>query len=301
MSRSAIVPSLWFDDQAEEAAHFYAQAFGEGRVTRVTRYSKNKDNPSGKPRGSVLTVEFELAGQRMIGINGGPYFKANPSISFFAHVEFGNDAERVFNALAIGGEELMPLDEYPWSERYGWIQDRYGVSWQVMTGPRERGAARIVPCMMFSGAQHRRAEEAMRFYTEVFPEGKILDISRYGAGEGPEGTVKHGRYSIAGQEMVAMDSHLEQKTTFNEAISLQVECESQAEIDRYWSKLCAGGEEGRCGWLEDRFGVSWQVVPAKTGEWMVSEDEAARDRAFEAMLAMNKLDLAQIQAAFDGR
>jgi predicted 3-demethylubiquinone-9 3-methyltransferase (glyoxalase superfamily) len=300
MSQTPIVPCLWFDDQAEPAANFYFQAFREGEITARAYYPLSRDNPTARPRGDLLTVEFVLAGQRFVGLNGGPRFEIGPSISFFVQVEFGNEAEKLFNALAVGGRVLMPLGAYPWSERYGWVQDRYGVSWQVIAGARERGDATIVPCFMFSGEQHRRAEEAIRHYVEIFPESAVLRLERYAEGEGPEGTIKHGRFVIAGQQMVAMDSHIEHGSTFNEGVSLQVFCSDQVELDSYWAKLCEGGTASRCGWLKDRFGVSWQIVPSKLGEWLSSSDVAARDRVFEAMLVMDKLDIATLAAAFSG-
>ena len=125
-------------------------------------------------------------------------------------------------------------------------------------------------------------------------------MERYGAGEGPAGTVKHGRFRLVGQEMVAMDSHLAHGITFSEALSLQVICDGQAEVDRFWDALAVGGAHGPCGWLKDRFGFSWQVVPAGFDAWMASSDAAARDRAFAAMLKMGELDLAALQAAFEG-
>jgi predicted 3-demethylubiquinone-9 3-methyltransferase (glyoxalase superfamily) len=298
---STITPCIWLDDQAESAAAFYARTFPAGRITAMSRYPESIDNPSGKPRGSVLTVEFEVAGQRFTALNGGPLFVLNPSVSFFVHVDTPGDADRVFSALADGGKALMPLDAYPWSECYGWVQDRFGVSWQVIAGRRPRGGAIIVPCLMFAGRQRGRAEEAMRAYTGIFPAGRIERLEPYAAGEGPQGTVKHGRFVLAGQEMIAMDSHVDHDVPFNEALSLQVMCKDQHELDRYWAALAEGGEHGPCGWLKDRFGLSWQVVPTAIAQWMTSEDTAARDRAFEAMLQMKKLDIAALQQAFEGR
>jgi predicted 3-demethylubiquinone-9 3-methyltransferase (glyoxalase superfamily) len=300
MTRRPIVPCLWFDSQAEEAAAFYTRTFPDGRVTAVSRYPENMDNPSGKPRGSVLTVEFELDGQRFTALNGGPHFVINPSISFFARVDTAEAADALFALLAAGGQVLMPLDAYPWSERYAWVQDRFGVSWQVIAGRREPGMDSLVPCLMFAGAQHGRAEEALRAYAAIFPDSRVGTLERYGAGEGPEDTIKHGRVTLAGQELIAMDSHMEHGFTFNEGLSLQVYCVDQAELDRYWVALAAGGAEGPCGWLTDRFGVSWQVVPVDIAEWLASDDAAARDRAFAAMLAMGKLDVAALRAAFRG-
>ena len=138
----------------------------------------------------------------------------------------------------------------------------------------------------------------MQFYARVFPEGNVQSIERYADGEGPVGTVKHGRFVIAGQPMIAMDSHVSHDVRFNEAISLQVMCKDQQEVDRYWEALSEGGEKGPCGWLKDRFGVSWQVVPIGIDQWMASKDEAAKDRAFAAMMKMTKLDIAVLEAAF---
>jgi predicted 3-demethylubiquinone-9 3-methyltransferase (glyoxalase superfamily) len=300
MSSHMIVPCVWLDDQAEQAAAFYVRTFPGGRITATSRYPESTDNPSGRPRGSVLTVELEVAGRRFTLLNGGPLFVLNPSISFFVHVDMPAEADRLFAPLAEGGQVLMPLDTYPWSERYGWVQDRFGVNWQVMAGRRPAGGATIVPCFMFSGPQHGRAEEAMRAYAGIFPGGRIVDVERYAPGEGPEGTVKHGRFVLAGQDLVAMDSHLAHGITFNEALSLQVMCEDQATLDRTWAALGAGGEHGPCGWLKDRFGLSWQVVPTGIARWMAGEDVAARDRAFAAMLTMGKLDIAALERAYAG-
>jgi predicted 3-demethylubiquinone-9 3-methyltransferase (glyoxalase superfamily) len=300
MTRRSLVPCLWFDDQAEQAAEFYTRIFPDGRITAMSRYPEAGDNPSGKPPGSVLTVEFDVAGQRFTALNGGPIFVINPSISFFVQVDSVAEADRLFAALAEDGKVLMPLDKYPWSERYGWVADRFGVSWQIIAGQRSPDGPIIVSCLMFAGAVHGQAEAALRAYSEIFPEGRINAIARYESGEGPEGTVKHGRVALADQEMIAMDSHFDHGFTFNEGISLQVMCESQDELDRYWAELSEGGNKGPCGWLKDRFGVSWQVVPSSISEWMTSKDTAARDRAFQAVMGMKKLDIAAIQAAFEG-
>lgn len=294
-----IVPCLWFDDQAEEAAAFYAKTLPGGRITAVSHYPESTDNPSGKPRGSVLTVELDVAGQCFTALNGGPRFVMNPSVSFFVRVETAADADSLFAALADGGEALMDIGKYPWSERYGWVKDRFGVSWQVMAG-RKPADPTIVPCLMFSGAQHKKAEEAIRLYTSVFPDGRIEAMERYTAGEGPEGSVKHGRFVVDGQTMVAMDSHLAHGITFNEGLSFQIMCKDQPEVDRYWDALSDGGEKGPCGWLKDRFGVSWQVVPTSITKWMASTDSAARDRAFSEMLKMKKLEIARLERAFAG-
>lgn len=294
-----LAPCVWLDDQAEAAAARYAQVLPGGRTIAVARYPEAVDNPGGRPRGSVLTVEVELAGQRLTLLNGGPRVTLNPSVSLFVQLDDRADATRLFDQLAAGGQVLMPLDQYPWSPCYGWVQDRFGVSWQVITG-RAPGGDTIVPCLMFAGAQHGRAEEALRRYAAIFPEGRVDSLEPYGPDEGPAGALKHGRCALAGHALVAMDSHLAHDLAFNEALSLQVMCADQAEVDRYWAALGDGGTPGRCGWLTDRFGVSWQVVPTALATWMASPDPGARDRVFAALLTMGKLEVAALARAFAG-
>jgi predicted 3-demethylubiquinone-9 3-methyltransferase (glyoxalase superfamily) len=301
MTSPRIIPCLWLDDQAEQAAAQYLRTFPGGRIAATSRYPESFDHPGGRPRGSVLTVEVELSGRRFTLLNGGPVFEPNPSISFFAHADAPAEADRLFASLADGGQVLMPLDAYPWSERYGWVADRFGVSWQVIAGRRPPGGAAIAPCLMFAGKQHGKAEEAMRHYTGVFPGSRIADVLRYQAGEGPEGSVKHGRCLLAGQDLLAMDAHGDHGFGFDEGVSLQVMCDDQATVDRLWEALGAGGSHGPCGWLKDRYGLSWQVVPSDAAAWMASGDVAARERAFRAMLSMGKLDVAVLRRAFEGR
>lgn len=282
-----IVPCLWFDDEAEAAATLYTQALG-GKIHAISRVMA--DNPSGKPKGSVLTVEFEAGGLPFTALNGGPQFKIGPNISFFVFVQTPAEASRVWAALEQGGTAMMPIDAYPWSERYGWIQDRFGVSWQVMTS-RDHAGPMIVPCFMFAGPVHGRAREAMRAWCEAFPGSTIERVEEYGKDEGPPGTVKHGRFVLSGTPFVAMDSHVSHQSTFTEGLSLQVRCADQQQLDHFWSALGAGGAEGQCGWLKDRFGVSWQVIPSNIGKLLKSE------AAFKAMLGMKKLDIAALERA----
>lgn len=299
MNNSSIVPCLWFDDQAEEAAALYVDTFPRARIGAVARYPTAIETPSHKPPGSVLTVDFEIAGQRFTALNGGPEFVKNPAISFFVHVDTAEEANLLFAKLEEGGKALMPIGPYPWSERYGWVADRFGVSWQVIAGRRPEGSATIVPCLMFSGAVGGKAREAIEKYSRIFPEGRVEGLEHYEK-EGPQGFIRHGRFRLGGQQMIAMDSPIDHGFTFNEGISLQVMCANQSEIDHYWAALSEGGKTGPCGWLHDPFGLSWQIVPARMAEWMTSQDLAARDRVFQVMLQMGKLEVAVLQKAFEG-
>ena len=157
-----IIPHLWFDDQAEEAASFYSSLFDDARVGATTRYGKAGFETHGRPEGSVMTVEFELAGCEFIALNGGPTFEFTPAISFFVSCETEAEVDALWGALSEDGAALMPLDRYDWSDKYGWVQDRYGLSWQVALGDPEDVGQKITPSLLYVGDQFGRAEEAVR-------------------------------------------------------------------------------------------------------------------------------------------
>jgi len=301
--RSRIIPNLWFDRQAEEAAHFYASLFKNSKVGQRLLASQAGFEIHGIPEGAVMTIEFEVAGLGFVGINGGPLFKFNPSISFLIACRTVKEVEALWEKLAEGGLPLMELGTYPFSERFGWTQDQFGVSWQVMAMGDRRIEHTITPTLMFVGPQAGRAATAVNFYTSVFEESKIGDILRYGPGEEPdkEGTIKHAGFSLAKQGFAAMDSAHEHKFAFNEAISLMVPCKTQKEIDYFWRKLTAeGGEESMCGWLKDRFGVSWQVAPFILSEMLHDADTRKVERVTNAFLKMKKFDIRELKRAFNG-
>ena len=194
----------------------------------------------------------------------------------------------------------MPLQAYPFSELYGWLADRYGLSWQVSLAWGEE-TTRITPSVMFVGDHVGQAEEAINFYTSVFADSEVGELSRYTEGQEPdkEGTIAYGPFVLAGQDFAAMDSAREHDFTFNEAVSFIVDCGDQAEVDYYWEKLSAVPESEQCGWLKDKFGVSWQIVPTVLNKLVADSDRAKANRVMEAMLQMKKLDVAALQAAAD--
>jgi predicted 3-demethylubiquinone-9 3-methyltransferase (glyoxalase superfamily) len=150
----------------------------------------------------------------------------------------------------------------------------------------------ITPCLWFD----TQGEEAARFYTSVFPNSRILEVVRYGAaGPGPEGTVMTVSFELDGRRFVALNGGPE--FTFSEAISFQVGCRTQEEVDAFWSKLSEGGEEGPCGWLKDRYGVSWQIVPTVLPELLSDPDPRKSERVMRAMLAMKKLEIDALERA----
>lgn len=246
---------------------------------------------------TVMVVDFSLDGQKFNALNGGPQFKFNPSVSFFVTCETEAETDVVWQKLLEGGKAMMPLDKYAWSEKYGWLQDRFGVSWQISLGKlSDVGHQKFIPTFLFSGVQCGKAEEAVKFYTSLFSGSSITGISYYGdKGPGQAGTVEHAQFSLNDQMFMAMDNLANQDYTFNEAISFVVHCDAQDEVDFFWEKLTAnGGEESMCGWLKDKFGVSWQIVPEALPRLLSDPDPAVAQTAMAAMMQMRKIIIADL-------
>lgn len=297
-----IVPHLWYDKEAKEAAEFYASIFPDSSITNVTTLHNT-------PSGDADLVSFELWRQKFMAISAGPYFKLNPSISFMVNFDPSREKDaskkidEVWTKLSNGGTALMPIGKYPFSERYGWIQDKYGLSWQlILTNPEGEERPAIIPSLLFVGDQCGKAEEAMNFYLSVFRNSKQGHLARYPHGMEPdkEGTIMFSEFMLENQWFTAMDSAHEHKFNFNEAISFMVYCDTQEEIDYYWDKLSAVSEAEQCGWVKDKFGVSWQIVPKEMDEMMSKSTPEQFDRVNKATLKMKKLDLAELQKAYKG-
>jgi predicted 3-demethylubiquinone-9 3-methyltransferase (glyoxalase superfamily) len=291
-----ITPHLWFDRQATEAANFYVTTFPNSRVKSTTVLRNT-------PSGSVDAVTFEILGLEFQAISAGPLFKFNPSVSFHAICKTKEEVDELWAKLLPGGQVLMELGAYPFSERYGWLEDKYGLSWQIIHHSGEHVVRKIVPAVMFVGDVCGKAEEAVNSWTSVFPEAKVNAIQHVGKGEEPdkEGTLRYGSFSLFGQEFGAMDSAHEHRFAFNEAISFVVNCETQKEIDYYWEQLSAVPEAEQCGWLKDKYGLSWQVVPANMDAMLRDDDRERIDRVTQAFLVLKKIDISELQAAYDGR
>ncbi len=274
-----IYPCLWFDQKAKDAAEFYCSVFDESMIT--------SENP--------MVVLFELEGVKFMGLNGGPIFKINPSISFFVTCDSEHEINRYWNALSIDGNVMMPLNTYPWSEKYGWCSDKFGVNWQLMIGKVGDAGQKIIPNLMFTKENNGKAEEAINFYTNVFPASSVYALNKYEKGESDtEGNIKHSQFKLYDQWFTAMDSSAPHDFKFNEAISLVIPCDDQKEIDFYWEKLTSnGGKESQCGWLVDPFGVSWQVVPSILGRLMAEKGQSVID----AFMKMKKFDIATLENA----
>jgi predicted 3-demethylubiquinone-9 3-methyltransferase (glyoxalase superfamily) len=288
-----IVPHLWYDKEAAEAAELYSSVLPDSKVTNVTTLH---DTPSG----DTDIVSFALCGQEFQAISAGPLFKFTPAISFLVYCQSNEEVDDYWSKLS-GGTVLIPLGSYPFSERYGWTEDRYGLSWQIMHAGNRYVTQRIIPTLMYVKEMAGRAEEAINFYVSVFANSKVGDIDRYGQGEEPdrEGTVKHASLTVGGYQLAAMDSLREHNFGFNEAISIIVYCKDQKEVDRYWDALTAVPESEQCGWLKDRYGVSWQIVPTVMDEMLANGTEEQIARVTQTFLPMKKLDIAALQKAYE--
>jgi predicted 3-demethylubiquinone-9 3-methyltransferase (glyoxalase superfamily) len=289
-----IVPHLWYDTGAADAATLYTSLFpGSSILSRSTM--------SDTPSGNVDILRINLAGFELMMMSAGPYFQFNPSVSFLVACDTAAEVDRLHAGLS-SGNDLMPLGEYPFSGRYAWVADRFGLSWQIMLTDRIPHAQRITPTLMFTGAQAGKAEEAMRMYTGLLPRSSLGAVMRWEAGEGPDkaGTVKHGSFTLGGTGFAAMDSAYEHGFSFNEAVSLMVYCDGQAELDRYWDALSAQPEAEQCGWLKDRYGLSWQIVPTAMDDMMAKGSPEAIGRVTQAFLAMKKFDIATLERAYQG-
>lgn len=293
-----ITSCLWFDSNAEEAANFYTSLFKNSNIGKVARYDEASSKASGQPAGSVLTIEFDIEGYKFLGLNGGPVFKLNPSISFFVVLEDEKEVDTLWNKLLDGGSVLMEYQKYEWAEKYGWLQDKYGLSWQISLGKKSDVGQTITPSLLFAGNQFGRAEEAVNLYTSVFKNSDIVGIMKNPSGDS---SVMHAQFKLNGEVFMAMDSREDHQFNFNEAISFVVDCKDQEEVDYYWNNLTSdGGQESVCGWLKDKFGVSWQITPTILTKYLVDKDAEKSQRVMQAMLQMKKIVIEDLEKAYKG-
>jgi len=279
--KERITPCLWFDSQAKEAGVFYCSQFANTKIVAQ----------------SPIVTELEFSGQHLTLLDGGPMYRPDASISLFYVCETEEEINRIWEAFTKEGSVLMPLGKYDWSERYGWINDKYGVSWQFWLGEMEKVGQLITPLLLFTGSQYGRAEEAINHYSSIFENVQQEGILRYENNEAPEekGKVKHAQIAFGGQKWMFMDSMELKNVAFSEGVSFTIHCDTQQEIDYYWDKLTEGGEESMCGWLKDKFGVSWQVIPTVLNKLMSDPEKAGK--AAQAFMQMRKLDIEKLVQA----
>jgi len=302
-----LVPHLWYDAQAVEAAEFYCSLFPDSKIiARSVIY----DTPSG----NCDYLTFELWGQRFEAISAGPNYTFNPSISFMVNFDplfFQADKDprqaardkldEIWKKLGDGGRVLMELGEYDFSRRYGWIQDKYGLSWQLILSD-SRGEARppIMPSLLFVKENCGRAEEAGNFYLSIFPDSARGIIARYPAGMEPdrEGSTMFSDFRLGAIWITATDSAYNHEFQFNEAVSFTIYCNDQEGIDYFWDRLSAVPEAEQCGWLKDKYGVSWQIVPEELSRFLEAGSEKQRQAVTNAVLQMKKIEIGELRGAY---
>lgn len=278
---NSIYTCLTLKGKINEAADFYINTFGEGKIVQRNKY---------------VNI-IELSGEKFLLLNEGPASAPNASISFMVASETADETEQYWNKLIKGGKIMMPLDSYPWSTKYGWVEDQYGVSWQLFTGNTADNPQKFSASLMFTGTNAGKAREAIDFYTKLFPQSSIEAVMEYEEGEGDTpGLIKHAQFKLKDTYLTAMDSSANHGFQFNDAISIVVNCDTQAEIDQYWDALTTnGGLEIACGWLVDQYGVSWQIVPAILAE-LVSQP-GREEPVMNALMKMKKLIIADLENA----
>ena len=298
--KQKITPNLWFDGNAQEAVEYYISVFPGSKITSTSYYPNSIEEGLADFQldlaGAELTIDFELEQHGFTAINAGPEFKFNPSISFMLNFDTSVDEharehlDELWLKLIDGGEALMPLEAYPFSKRYGWLKDRFGLTWQlILTDPAGEERPFIIPSLLFTGEVTNYAEEAMNFYVSVFEDARVGELVYYPDAIGPakKGALMFGDFMLANQWFIAMDSGVKHEFKFNEAFSFSVSCKDQAEIDYFWGKLSKDPEFEQCGWCKDQYGVSWQIVPENMGELM------EKPGAFAKMMPMKKIIIAE--------
>ena len=295
-----ITPFLWFNDNAEEAAKFYTSIFENSKIGVITHYDEVSATASGRPKGSVMTAAFQLNGQDFVALNGVSHFKFSDAISFFVYCESDERTETIHNKLIDGGTALMPLGKYDWSPKYAWIKDKFGLSWQL-TVEKINSSQKILPSLLFVNEKFSKVKEAINFYTSVFPDSRILLEAPYPPSENnPKNALLFAQFSLSGFLFNSMSGGtLKHDFDFNDSISFVVNCDTQDEIDHYWKKLSAFPQAEMCGWLKDKFGVSWQVIPAVLNKLLTDKDGKKSQSVMKAMLHMKKINIAELEKAYN--
>ncbi|KAA0128250.1 VOC family protein [Chryseobacterium sp. SN22] len=282
-----IFPCLWYDGDAKESAEFYCKVFN-GKITA--------DTP--------MVMNIDLFGQKLMLLNGGPHFRKNASVSFMVICETEDEVLQYWDPISEDGMVLMPLDSYPWSRKYGWVQDRYGVTWQIYLGDKS-GDQKMVPALMFIHGNNGKAMQAMELYIRTFPNSKIGNVLKYGQGsEGhpmqePEDNIQQAQFEIDGYSLFCMDNSYDHAFDFNEGISMVVMTDTQEQTDKYWNALTAdGGRASMCGWLKDPFGFSWQIVPKRLIQLMSDHDPEKAQKVVQAMMTMQKIVIEDLEKVY---
>lgn len=282
-------PCLWVDNQVEEMTVLYTKVFENGKPLKTLYFLEDAHGKIG----DILTQSVQLANQEFILLNGGPEFKATPSISYMVTCTSETQLQVLWQELSEGGKLLMNLAIYPEVGQFGWLEDRFGISWQFSLD-QSSSSQKITPCFMFSGEQYGNASSAVAEWIEVFQSGEILE--HYSNGDS---TTKLSKFTLHQQEFMAMDSAVDYGFTFSLANSFYVYCENQKEIDRLWTAITSKGTEMPCGWMGDRFGVAWQTVTRDMNTMLDRKNLTKALAVTQAVYGMMKIDSEELRRIYN--
>lgn len=292
MSVQKIIPSLWCAGDPDQMVSLYERAFEDVRRRSTSHYPTEGLLDFQKDMaGAILTIEFSVFDYVFVLVNGGPAFTPNPSVSFmvrFSDEHFLDPEEALraaWDVLIDGGKALMPLGTEDLGSLFGWVEDKFGISWQLMLedDPENEVAAerpRVHPALLFGAPAFGKAAVARERYLEVFPHSRIGITAQSPA----DGSLAFGDAQF-GDDWLAFQDAEQAPFAFNEAVSFIINCTDQQEIDYFWEALSRVPESEQCGWCKDEFGVSWQVTP------LDMEDLTSSPDAYAAMMGMKKIDL----------
>lgn len=270
----SIYPCLWFDNNAQHAVAYYCSLFADSSMLLDS-------NP--------VVSTFVLNGTKLMALNGGATYSINPAISLYVYC--GSEAEvlRLYNALSSTGNVLMPLGEYAWSKQYAWVADQFGVNWQLDVD-EINASQKIVPSQLFGQNKHLAINDALAHYITIFKPSSVLLTAPYPESDDvPTGTLLFAQYKLLGFIFNAMSSNYPHAFDFTPAQSFVITCDTQEQIDYYWERLGEGGHYEMCGWLADKFGISWQIVPSILPQ-LIADPEKGR-RVVDAFMRMKKFDI----------
>ncbi|EPE62478.1 3-demethylubiquinone-9 3-methyltransferase family protein [Exiguobacterium sp. S17] len=294
MITQPIIPCIWFEQDVEAIADWYVSVFPDSFVDYTTKLIDT-------PPGETTVVTVSLFGQFFQLLGAGTLKERNPSFSYMVSLPTSEEVDTLWDKLSDGADVLTPLDTYDFSERYGWLKDKHGVSWQIMhNGGMD--IQTVTPCLLFVGEAFGRAEAAMDDWVTVFPDSYVLDdqLIRYDKDDGIEleGKLNYARFVLSGREFVVMDSAEHHQFAFNEMQSLIAFCETQEQINAHWDELSSVPEAEQCGWLQDRYGVSWQIVPWEMEEMLTTGTPEQLARVTAAFLPMKKIELTELRKVY---
>lgn len=291
-----ITPFLWYEKDMKGITDFYLSVFSGSKL-------KNKSQIEDTPSGVAQMATIEIYGMDFNLMTAGPYLPFNPTVSFIISCDTIEEVDTLWGKLSEKGKILMELSSYPFAEKYGWIQDMYGVSWQIMYSTTNKGPVKVIPTLMFAGDVCGRAQEAIDFYTAVFHDSQVGYVMNYDGSEpvtDDRAKVKHAGIKIEDFNMALMDSGMKSPLSFAQAVSFVVHCNDQAEVDYYYDRLTEEGTEVQCGWINDKFGFPWQIVPSDMERMLSTGTPEQIARVTEAFMKMKKFDIKTLQRAFDG-